>query len=103
MITLSIDLSKLQKERFKTLNRRDGSKGTSCDLILIPTPNGQYGDFMVKQSITKEERESGVELPILGNAKHLERGGTRSRPQPPQRQFTPKANPEKDDSGDVPF
>jgi hypothetical protein len=29
---------------------------------------------MVKQSVTKEDRENGVQLPILGNAKNVQVG-----------------------------
>lgn len=64
IITLKINVSLLQKERFFK-----GAKGTYCDLVLIPTPDGQYGDYMVKQSVTKEERATKVEMPILGNGK----------------------------------
>ena len=64
MITVKVDVTKIDKARlFK------GAKGTYLDLILIETPNGEYGDYMVKQSITKEEREAKLQMPILGNAK----------------------------------
>lgn len=106
MITCQIDLNRLDKKRFKTFKRRDGSEGIACDLILIETPNSDFGDYVVKQSITKEEREAGVQLPILGNAKNMERGGTRERPQPPIRR-TPAPNPThgEGDVGDssIPF
>jgi hypothetical protein len=113
MIVLNIDVTKLAKERFKTFKRRDGSEGISCDLILIETPNSEYGQWMVKQSMTKEERAAGLELPILGNAKNLERGGTRERPQPAERRptatttrgsaYPPGQKIEPAEKDDVPF
>ncbi len=80
MISLSIDVLQLDKARFKQVTKRDGSKATYCDLIMIETPNGQYGDYMVKQSISKEERSAGKQMPILGNGKIFEsRGGTSAK------------------------
>jgi len=64
IITARIDVLKITKERLYK-----GSKGTYLDVTLIPTPNGQYGDYMVVESVTKEERESGTKGEILGNAK----------------------------------
>ena len=64
IITLSVNLSKLDKGKFIK-----GKQGTYCDLVLIPTPNSEYGTHMVKQNATKEERDKRVQLPILGNAK----------------------------------
>lgn len=75
MITVKIDVTKIDKARlFK------GEKGTYCDLILIETPNGKFGDYMVKQSISKEERAANVQMPIIGNAQI--RGGSRGAPAP---------------------
>lgn len=71
MITLSIDVTQLDKTRFKRMTRKNGKEAVFCDLILIDTPDGQFGDFMVKQSMSKEDREAGVQLPILGNAKNV--------------------------------
>jgi hypothetical protein len=65
MITLSIDVTKLDKTRFKAITRKNGEKALFCDLILIDSQS-DYGDYMVKQSVTKEDRENGVQLPILG-------------------------------------
>lgn len=75
MITVKVDVTKIDKARlFK------GAKGTYLDLILIETPNGEYGDFMVKQSVTKEEREAKLQMPILGNAKYLGQRPSQSSP-----------------------
>jgi len=66
MITAKINVSKIDKNRlFK------GEKGIYLDVILIPTPNSEYQDYLIKQSITKEEREAGLEMPIIGGAKNF--------------------------------
>jgi hypothetical protein len=72
MITLSIDVLALDKSRFKHVTKRDGSKACYVELIMIETPNSEYGDFFVKQSVTKEERLARKEMPILGNGKQWE-------------------------------
>lgn len=71
MITLSIDVTQLDKARFKRITRKNGNPAVFADLVLIPTPGGEFGDYMVKQSISKQERESGIQTPILGNAKQV--------------------------------
>ena len=64
MISLSINVSLVDKERlFK------GKKGSYLDCVLIETPNSQHSDYMVVESISKEERESGKQGTILGNGK----------------------------------
>lgn len=93
-IVAKIDVTKIEKARlFK------GEKGTYLDVVLIPRENDQYGnDFMVVQSVTKEEREKGVKGPILGNAKFLRKRGEQA--QGPQQ--APAARSAPDDT-DVPF
>jgi hypothetical protein len=71
MITLSIDVSKLDKSRFKRVTKKNGDLAIYCELILLDTPNGQYGDYMVKQGLTKAERDEGIQMPILGNGKDV--------------------------------
>ncbi len=93
MITLSIDVTKLDKSRFVS-----GKKGTYCNLVLIETPHSEYGEFMVKQDVAKEERESGKQMPILGNAKHL-----RSRQQGEATKRPPVRSAGSDDDGPLPF
>jgi hypothetical protein len=79
MITISIDVTLLEKSRFKEVARKNGKTARFCELILVPTPNSGYGDYIVKQSVSKAERDAGVDLPILGNGKILERGGAARR------------------------
>ena len=65
MVSVNIDVTKLDKSRFY-----QGKKGTYCDLTLIESPNDQYGNtHLVVQSSTKEERDSGLKMPIIGNGK----------------------------------
>ena len=65
-IKFSINVQKIDKERLFT-----GKKGLYCGMVLIPTPDNQYGnDFMIVQETTKEEREKGIRGEILGNGKY---------------------------------
>ena len=63
MISVKIDYNKIDKSRLF-----EGKKGTYLDLVLFPTPNSQYSDYIVKQNVSKEERERGVEI-VLGDGK----------------------------------
>lgn len=106
MITGKVDVTKIDKSKlFK------GAKGTYLDIVLIETPNSQYGDYMIAQSVTKEERLAGVKGAILGNAKII--GGKTATPPAPRedssqpRYAAPKpAAPANDGFGDddsIPF
>jgi hypothetical protein len=96
MISLSIDTTKIEPARLK-----EGKKGARyLDAVLIPTPQSPYGnDFMIVQSVSKEERDQGVRGPIIGNAKHLERRGP-GPGDPPKAQPDPEPGEPGDD---VPF
>lgn len=78
-ITLKIDVTKIDKSRL--FEGKNGAKYLDC--VLIETPNSKYGeDFMVCQSVSKEERASGTRGAILGNAKHTGKAGqTKQKPQ----------------------
>ena len=68
IINLKIDVTKITKSRlFK------GEKGTYLDCSLIPTPNSKYGDYMIVEQVTKEERAQNVKGVILGNGKVFKR------------------------------
>lgn len=91
MITIDIDVTKIDKGRLKD--------GKYLKLTLIDTPNGKYGDFMVKQSVTKEEREARVDMPILGNGKDWSKGkGGKSQAAP-----AAKAAPQEPADDDIPW
>ena len=78
MISLSINVSLVDKERlFK------GKKGQYLDCILIETPNSEYGDYMVVESISKEEREAGNKGTIIGNGKIITKRDPQQYNNPP--------------------
>jgi len=71
-----------------------GKKGRYLDLVVfLRDDKDQYGnDGFVSQSVTKEERENGVKMPILGNAKWLGGGGAANAPTPVKPLEVGKAN-----------
>ena len=76
-ISIKIDVSKIDKSRlFK------GKKGTYLDLTTFINLDEEdtYGNHgFISQETTKEERESGIKTPILGNCKVFFQGdGQRS-------------------------
>ena len=66
MITLSIDVTLLEKSRFKEITRKSGKPAKFCELVIFKS---KADELFVKQQVTKEERLAKVEMPILGNAK----------------------------------
>ena len=69
MITARIDVTKIDKRKLYR-----GEKGTYLDIVLIETPDNQYeNDWMVKQSVSKQEREAGEKGAILGNGKNMKK------------------------------
>jgi len=71
MKTGRIDVTKINKSRlFK------GKKGTYLDFVIIDTPNSEYGDAMIVESISKEERDAGNKGTILGNIKEFKKDET---------------------------
>lgn len=99
MITGKIDVTKIDKARlFK------GERGTYLDVVLIETPNGQYGDYMICQGVSKEERQAGVKGAILGNAKNFNKGGNRpATSHQPQTKFPDVPSSVPGDDSRVPF
>jgi hypothetical protein len=72
MITLSIDITKIDKSLLKKVTKKDGSEAVYLNLILWDNKDGvdQYGNKgTVKQSLSKEQREEGIKVDILGNYK----------------------------------
>ena len=68
MKTGRIDVTKIDKEKLFI-----GKKGTYLDFVIIDTPNSEYGNAMIVESITKEEREAGKKGTILGNIKEFKK------------------------------
>jgi len=54
----SINVNKIDKDRLF-----EGKQGMYLDIVLIPTPNGKYYEWMIVQDTPKEE-----ESIIIGNA-----------------------------------
>jgi len=114
-VSIKIDVTKIDKSRlFK------GEKGTYLDLTtFIDTDNpGQYGDHgFISQSVSKQEKEAGIQTPILGNSKVFYsdlNGGHQAvqnqMQQPPQMapqqqapQMAPQQQPQDSFDDDVPF
>lgn len=83
MITVSIDVSKIDETRFKP---GKNGKGPYLEIVLFEVQNDKFGnDFSVKQSLSKEERANKVQLPFIGSGKDWSKGSS----QPEQRQQTP--------------
>lgn len=80
MISITIDMTKLDETRIKPFVRRNGDKAEFLEIVLIESPGSQYGDYIVKQSVTKEERMAGKEMPILGDGKIYKPGERAARP-----------------------
>ena len=101
MITAKINVCLIDKNRLFKGKEKDGKVPQYLDLVLIETPNNQYGDFMVCQSVSKEERANGIKGAILGNAKYVggNSGGQRTQRQPTR--TTPASQPT--DDGQPPF
>lgn len=103
---ISVDVTRLDKSRFYK-----GKKGTYAKLTCFVDTEAvsQYGDHgTITQELSKEDRDNGVKLPILGNAKIFWQDGQSkstnnqqySKPEPQSKQSN-----EYDDgeSSDIPF
>lgn len=65
-INVKIDVKKLNKAKLFV-----GEKGTYANITLIESPGGKYGDWLVIEDLSKEEREAGKkDGTILGNGKN---------------------------------
>ena len=102
MITFSIDVTRLDKTRFTTITRRDGTKAIICDLVAFDFKNGPNDsgqDGMVKQQVTREERQAMKEMPILGNFKNWDKPA----PAPLQVTVEPKRGLLSQENDEIPF
>ena len=90
-IAVKIDVTKIEKARlFK------GAKGTYLDALLVPKRSDYGDDFMIVQSVSKEEREQGIKGPIIGNARYIK---GREQPRPAAKPAPAQEEPENS----VPF
>ena len=90
MISGQINVEKITKERLYK-----GQKGIYLNFKLIPTPDSEYGDYMIVESTTRDEYEAGVKGAILGNGKIISKTGGVKREDPPQGNV--------DENDDLPF
>lgn len=105
VIAVEIDVTLLDRNRFKEFTRKKSGKVAKvCKLVLIQKDDDYGNHYIVSQQVTKEERAENVRLPILGNGKVLVSGGQGgapsgrgSAPSPAQQQQ------QESGSDDVPF
>ena len=114
MITLSIDVTKIDKNLIKTVTKKDGSEAKYLNLVLMPNRDGKdiYGnDGFVKQNTTKAQRDEGIQTQILGNYQDKGDGGFANRasapsPSPLLSHNVAKGNgyaPQGEDNDPLPF
>ena len=66
-LSFTIDVNKIDKSR---IYQGEKGKYMKCTCFVDWDTPGQYGDHgFITQETTKEEREEGVRLPIIGNTK----------------------------------
>lgn len=121
-LTVSIDLLALQGAR---LVEKDGAKHLVVNLsksrarqhkngkiylnleVIERKQAGDYGDtHFVKESTSKQERESGVEMPIIGNAKPWGKPkpkGDGWGAEPRKVNYTARDAIQQDDGSDLPY
>jgi len=76
-LSVRVDVTKIDKERLYK-----GKKGTYLDLVTFVDLDNrdQYdNNGFISQSTTKEERESGVQTPILGNVRVIGNASTETQ------------------------
>ncbi len=68
LVSIRIDLDKVDNARIY-----QGAKGRYLDIVgvLTETSDQYQNNGFVTQQITKEERQQGVKMPVLGNFKKL--------------------------------
>jgi len=100
-IVIDIDVTQLDKERFKRITRKNGNPAVFAYLVLFDKPDAHGNDGFVKQSQTKEERDRGdSQLPSLGNWKHLGEKRNAPAPAPAPKPAAPAPEMAEDD---IPF
>lgn len=95
MISIRIDVSKIDKKRlFK------GEKGIYLDCVAIETPAAKYGkDWMIVESITKEERDAGHKGTIIGDGKTI----GKPKPEPKDGEVEIAITKGQSEESDLPF
>lgn len=98
-VSLSIDVTKIQKERLSTGDK--GGKWLNATVFVDVDDVDKFGNSgMITQDVTKEEREQGKQGYILGNCKVFWK--KEEEPSQPAPQAVPQQEiPSFDD--DIPF
>lgn len=98
LIYIKLDVTKIEKTRL--FEGKNGAK--YLDLVCVPTTNSKYGDtHFITQSCTKEERQGGLKMPIIGNAK--EQPPKADRAETETKTFYKDAGGNLNTTEDVPF
>jgi hypothetical protein len=104
-VNLSIDVTVIDKARL--VKHQNGKTYLNMTAFIDPNNPGQFGDHgMITQDVSKEEKDSGVKGPILGNAKvfwkeNQEQAHQQGYQQAQQAQQAPPQQDNFDD--DIPF
>jgi hypothetical protein len=100
-MTGKINLDKVDQSRIY-----QGKKGNYLNVVMFPKTS-EPGTWLIKQSLTKEERESGVQLEILGDMSEpqakVEKGVFDSGPMQSKPVMPKNEHPKPDDDFDPPF
>ena len=72
-LNLSIDVTKLLKERF--VKGKQVTYANLTTFIDLDNKDQYENNGFISQSITKEERSNGVQTPILGNVRVIYKEG----------------------------
>ena len=79
MIKIDVDAKKIDKTKLRNVGQ-----AAYCDLILFDKPS-EKSDGFVCQGQSKEDREAGKRMPIIGNWKYIgQKHSQPSRQSPPQ-------------------
>ena len=103
MLVGSIDLSKIDKNKIVTKDKdgnpfQNGAKYLSV-VVWVNDEVDQYGNIAsIQESISKEERESGVKPTYIGNLKNIQGQNVTTESTSPQQSSGVKA-----DDDDFPF
>lgn len=100
-INLSIDVTKLRKERLYK-----GKKGTYADLtVFLNSDKDDYGkNGRIMESLSQDERDSGAEKNWLGDAKVFWSDSSEFNQAPKKEAATAQHQPPTDDfDDDIPF
>tara|TARA_R100000935_G_scaffold22018_1_gene40802 strand:- start:48 stop:386 length:339 start_codon:yes stop_codon:yes gene_type:complete len=108
-VNFSIDVTKLDKTRFKS--GKNGGKYVDLTCFISPEEPDQYGQHgAISQSSSKEERDSGIQMPFVGNCKAFWGDGViiikqQQQQQAPQQQQqqAPQSGGHQSFDDDIPF